>query len=73
MPTEENYRTESREIVGVTVSVTSYAIEGRFYCHIANVDAGATIARAEDETREAAINLALQKATKRLSDATMNK
>jgi hypothetical protein len=55
------------EIFGVKVSVTSYKIGESFYCHVQNVDPGATISRAEAGTREEAVDLALRKAKDRLA------
>jgi len=62
----EDYRVEHREISGVKVKAASYRIGESFYCHVENLDPGATIARTEASTREDAINLALQKARERL-------
>ncbi len=64
----EDYRVEHRDISGVKVKAASYRIGESFYCHVENLDPGATIARAEAATREEAINLALQKATERLKN-----
>lgn len=66
MPKAENHRTEQKQIAGVTVNIVSYQIGDQHYCHISNVDPGATIARAEGETREEAIKLATEKAEARL-------
>jgi hypothetical protein len=63
----ENYRVEKKEILGVMVSITSYKIGERFHCHVANIDPGATIARAEGDTSEEAEQLALNKAKERLA------
>jgi len=63
----EDYRVEHREISGVKVKAASYRIGESFYCHVENLDPGATIARAEAATREEAIDLAVQKAAARLS------
>jgi len=70
MSKAEHYHVETGEIAGVKVSVTSYGIDDRFYCHVANVDPGATIARVEADTREEAVALALQKAKDRLAGTT---
>ena len=67
MSKAEDYRVEKQEIFGVMVSITSYKIEDRFYCHVANIDPGATIARAEGISREDAQQLALNKAKERLA------
>ena len=62
----ENYTTETTELSGVRIRVSSYKIGDRFYCHIENTDPGATIARAEGTLREDAVQLALAKARERL-------
>ncbi len=54
MARAEDYRVVTREIAGVKVRITSYRLEARFFCHVANVDPGATISRAEATTREEA-------------------
>ena len=69
MSKAERYQVETMEIAGVKVTVTSYEIDGRFYCHVANLDPGATIARADAATREEAIQQALEKVAQRLSGA----
>lgn len=66
MPKAENHRTEHTETAGVAVKITSYQIGERHYCHITNIDPGATIARAEGETREQAVRQAMEKAQARL-------
>lgn len=66
MARAEEHRVETTDINGTKVSVTSYRIEDRFHCHVANVDPGATIARAEGSTRQEALQGALAKATERL-------
>lgn len=65
--TSENYLSQTRELAGVPVNVTSYKIGDRFYCHVSNVDPGATIARAEADSSAEAETLALDKAAARLS------
>ncbi|MGH7493515.1 MAG: hypothetical protein ACREOO_14150 [bacterium] len=62
----EQHRVETQEIAGVRVSVQSYKIGDRFYCHVSNFNPGATIARAEAATCEEALQLALQKARQKL-------
>ena len=62
----EKYAIENREISGVAVRISSYQIGDRFYCHVENVDPGATIARADGAVREDAVQLAVAKATERL-------
>lgn len=65
--TSENYLSQTRELAGMPVNVTSYKIGDRFYCHVSNVDPGATIARAEAASSAEAETLALGKAAARLS------
>ncbi len=62
----EEYRTEIRDLEGVKVEVRSYRLDDVYYCHIANMDAGATIARASGTTREEAVQAATEKARQRL-------
>lgn len=62
----EDYRVEKKEVAGVMVSVTSYKIGDQFYCHVANLDPGATIARAEAASQISAEQEALAKAAERL-------
>ncbi|MEM1320860.1 MAG: hypothetical protein AAGG75_11425 [Bacteroidota bacterium] len=57
---------ETLDIKGTPVKVVSYQIGEKFYCHISNVDPGATIARAEGESREAAFATAKAKVESRL-------
>ena len=70
MLTADNFRIETQEISGLKVNVTSYKIGERFYCHIANVDPGATIVRTDGETQEEAVQAALAKAMQRLTSRT---
>ncbi len=65
----QNYAVEMTQISGVPVRISSYQIGDRFYCHVENIDPGATIARAEGATKEGAADLALAKATERLGKA----
>lgn len=62
----ENYRVEQKEIAGAQVSLTSYQIGERYHCHVANVDPGATISRAEADSQAEAERVAIAKATERL-------
>jgi hypothetical protein len=65
MRTEE-FKEEFRELNGTKVRITTYKIDDEFYCHIYNADPGATIARASGNTREEALQKALEKATARI-------
>src|SRR4051794_5359190 len=51
MPSAEDYAESKMDLGGHKVNVTSYRIGETFYCHITNVDPGATIARAEGKDR----------------------
>jgi len=62
----ENYRVTKTELAGVSVSVTSYKIGESYHCHVANLDPGATIARAEADSAAEAEQAALAKAAARL-------
>ena len=62
----EEYKTETREISGFKVGITTYKIGDISYCKIDNVDPGATIARSEAKTVSEAVQLAVAKASKRL-------
>lgn len=64
------FHIETQEISGLKVNVTSYKIGDRFFCHIANVDPGATIARTDGETEEEAVQAAFAKAMRRLTSRT---
>jgi len=58
---------ERADKVGVwDVNVRSYRLRDKYLCEVDNVSPGATIARAEGETREEAERLALDKASRRL-------
>jgi hypothetical protein len=59
----EGHRVERRTLEGTRVEVTSYRIGGTYHCHVANLDPGATIARASAATAEEAIRVALEKAS----------
>ena len=64
----EDFRVDGREIFGWRVSITSYKIGGTYYCHIDNVDPGATVCRSEGPTHEDAVQAALLKAQERLAN-----
>jgi hypothetical protein len=63
----EKYQREIRKLFDTEVSIESYKIGNQFFCHVANRDPGATIARAQADTREKAVQDALLKATERLN------
>jgi hypothetical protein len=59
----EGHRVERRTLEGTPVTVTSYRIGDTHHCHVANLDPGATIARASAATAEEAIRVAVEKAS----------
>lgn len=62
----DSYRVVMKKILDVDVTITSYQIGTTYYCHVANYDPGAVIARAEAATREETEKIAIAKATERL-------
>ncbi len=62
----QEYEVQDRQISGTPVKVTSYRLGEVYYCQVANADPGATIARAEGDTRQQAVDAALSKAAKHL-------
>lgn len=62
----EQYKKEYRVLGGVEVEVLTYKIGEEYFCHVANKDPGATIARAGGATREEAVTEAMSKALQRL-------
>ena len=62
----ESFKEEIAEVKGVLVRVTTYKIGENFYCHVYNVDPGATIARSTAATREKAVEEAMLKVTQRI-------
>ncbi|MCG3117898.1 MAG: hypothetical protein ALAOOOJD_00010 [bacterium] len=62
----ESYRVVMKKILDVDVTITSYRIDAMYYCHVANYDPGAVIARTEAATREEAETMAIAKTTERL-------
>jgi ribosomal protein L16/L10AE len=63
----DDFSINTREISGLTVNITSYKIGNKYYCHIDNVDPGATIVRLDGESKEEVIQTALEKAAQRLA------
>jgi len=62
----ENFKEELLELNGTPIRVTTYKIGEDYYCHVYNVDPGATIARSTAATREKAVEEALIKVTQRI-------
>ena len=59
----EGHESEQTELNGVQIKITSYQIGERYFCHVTNIDPGATIARGEGSNRDEAREVALSKAT----------
>lgn len=62
----EEHKTQALEMNGVRLEVRSYKIGNTYHCHVANVDPGATIARASAPTEEEAVRVATEKARERV-------
>ena len=62
----EQFSEEIEELNGISIRITTYKIDNEFYCHVANADPGAVIARACAATREAAREEAIRKAQSRI-------
>jgi len=63
----DDFNVNTREISGLTVNITSYKIGKRYYCHIDNVDPGATIVRLDGESKDEVIQTAIDRAIRRLT------
>ena len=61
-----DHRVEQSLVNKTQVKITSYQIGDRYYCQVANVDPGATIARAVGSSAEEAREIAIRKAESRL-------
>ena len=68
----ENFKEEFREFNGVPIRVTTYKIGDDYYCHVYNVDPGATVARATAATREKAVEEAMIKVSQRIRSLNKN-
>tara|TARA_B100000809_G_scaffold169245_1_gene166603 strand:+ start:1665 stop:1895 length:231 start_codon:yes stop_codon:yes gene_type:complete len=62
----EDYQQRADTLAGWPIKIVSYRIGATHYCHIDNVSPGATIARANAASCEAAEEEAIAKATGRL-------
>lgn len=62
----EDYQRRADTLAGWPIKIVSYRIGATHYCHIDNVSPGATIARANAASCEAAEEEAIAKATGRL-------
>lgn len=65
----EHYQIEFTAVEGIAVRITTYHIGEDYYCHIANADPGATIARAGGRSADEARRKAWHKAVERLEAA----
>jgi hypothetical protein len=63
----DDFSVNTREISGLTVNITSYKIGSRYYCHIDNVEPGATIVRLDGESKEEVMQTAIDRAIRRLT------
>ncbi len=62
----EEFKTEKQILNGIDLELSTYKIGDEYYCHVSNLNPGATIARAEGKTRDEAVNIALDKVKQRL-------
>jgi len=62
----EDFKEEFRELNGVPLRVSTYKIGDDYYCHVSNVDPGATIARSTASSREKAVEEAMVKVNQRI-------
>ncbi len=68
-PTTSNdraYQSEKQTINNCEVEIVSYQINGTYYCHVNNIDPGATIARGKGADRATAVSIALEKVHRRV-------
>ena len=63
----DDFSVNTKELSGLKVNITSYKIGKRYYCHIDNVDPGATIVRLEGESKEEVIQEAMDRALRRVT------
>jgi dsRNA-specific ribonuclease len=63
----EEFSRRKEEVAGWEAEITSYRIGEVYYCHVANVSPGATVARGEGPTRKEAEEDALAKARERFA------
>ena len=67
----DDYTVNTTELSGLKVNITSYKIGNLYYCHIDNVDPGATIVRTEGENKEEVVQTAMSRAMERLMSRTV--
>jgi hypothetical protein len=63
----DDFSVNTKELSGLKVNITSYKIGKRYYCHIDNVEPGATIVRLEGESKEEVIQEAMDRALRRVT------
>ncbi|MBX2992316.1 MAG: hypothetical protein KF749_14290 [Bacteroidetes bacterium] len=62
----EEFATEKQLLNGIDLELTTYRIGDEYYCHVSNLNPGATIARAGGKSRDEAVHLALERVKQRL-------
>jgi hypothetical protein len=62
----ENWQSQTFELDGWSVQLTSYSISGRYVAEVETTSSGVTISRAAEASRDNAENRALEKALVRL-------
>ncbi|MHC4415986.1 MAG: hypothetical protein ACYS0G_11950 [Planctomycetota bacterium] len=73
MSRAQEYQSQRRRIGSVEVIVTTYRFDDRYHCTVANVDPGATVCRAEADTRDDAVRVALVEAAMLLPGSMANR
>ena len=63
----EGYEYREETLNGQPIGVTTFSVRGRFFCHIDNVNPGATIARGHADNRQEAETIAYEKARNALA------
>ena len=63
----EDYSRRQTELLGWAISIETYKLGDVYHCSIANVDPGASFARGDGPTKDAAEREALEKATRYLA------
>ena len=69
----DDFQIDKKEISGWPVSVTSYKIGSKYFCHVDNVEPGTTIVRTEGTTYDETIQEALSIAQQRLTSKTFTR
>jgi len=63
----EEFSERRLEVAGWPINVVTYRVGERYYCTVDNVSPGARVARGEGASKEEAEEVALEKATRYLS------